>query len=219
ARLTKYNVGAGDWRRPIGATQVILVPGQVESDASLAWGAPGLRRNAELLQAVREANPGAWIVYKPHPDVVAGLRGQDGSLTVPLAEHCNEQVVDVPMAALLDRVDEVHTLTSLAGFEALLRGKKVVCYGLPFYAGWGLTDDRLPLPAGRRRRALTLDELVAGALLLYPCYLSRRTGRFTTAERTLDELCHWREQGVSRMPWWRRALRVVLGAWARWKGR
>jgi len=124
--------------------------------------------------------------------------------------------VDVPMAVLLDQVDEVHTLTSLAGFEALLRGKRVVCYGLPFYAGWGLTEDKLSFPTGRRGRKLHLDDLVAGALLLYPCYLSRQTGRFTTAERALTELLAWREQGVSHMPWWRQGLRVVLSIWSRW---
>lgn len=216
--FTKYNVGAGTWPRPAEAQRVILVPGQVESDASLAWGAPGIRRNVELLQAVRQANPDAYIVYKPHPDVVAGLR-RDGHAGENLAVWCDEQVINVPMAALLDQVDEVHTLTSLAGFEALLRGKKVVCHGLPFYAGWGLTTDMLPPPAGRRGRVLALEELVAGAMLLYPCYLSRRTGRFTTAEGTLDELLTWQRTGASRMPLWRRLLRTVLGAWAHWRER
>lgn len=217
-QVTKYNVGAGAWRRPPTATRVILVPGQVESDASLAWGAPGLRSNAALLQAVRTAHPNAWLLYKPHPDVVAGLRQEAGALEA-LAPWCDEVVVDVPMAALLDQVDEVHTLTSLTGFEALLRGRAVTCYGLPFYAGWGLTTDCLPLPPGRRGRRLALDELVAGALLLYPRYLSRRTGRFTIAETALDELVAWKQAGPGRLPPWRRLLRLGLQAWARYRGR
>ncbi len=75
----------------------------------------------------------------------------------------------VSTAALLSEIDELHTLTSLAGFEALLRGRRVVVYGRPFYAGWGLTTDLAQIDRGRR---LTLEELVAGALILYPA-LSR----------------------------------------------
>jgi len=41
---------------------------------------------------------------------------------------------------------------------------------VPFYAGWGLTTDLGQIPV-RRSRRLAIDELVAGALLLYPRYL------------------------------------------------
>jgi len=99
-------------------------------------------------------------------------------------------------------------LTSLAGFEALLRGKIVVVYGQPFYAGWGLTQDRVPL--ARRTRKLALDELVAGVLILYPAYVSRTTGRYTTPERALDELLAWRRASPPSLPLWRRLLRVGL---------
>ncbi|MTW22671.1 capsular polysaccharide biosynthesis protein [Allochromatium palmeri] len=206
--LTKYNVGTARWQRPVSAKRVILVPGQVESDASIRRGAPGIRRNLELLRAVREANPEAHVLYKPHPDVTAGLRA-GGEHESAARAWCDELIVDVPMATLLDGVDELHVLTSLAGFEALLRGKRVVCHGQPFYAGWGLTEDRLPL--ARRTRRLSLERLVAGALLLYPTYVSRVTGRFTTAERALDELLEWRARGA-RLAWWHRWLvRPVLG--------
>ncbi len=184
AGITKYNLGQASWRRPEGAARVILVPGQVESDASLAYGALGLKRNMQVLQAVREANPEAYVIYKPHPDVVAGAR-RVGEAEDRAEQWCDEVVTEVGMHALLDQVDEVHLLTSLTGFEALLRGKRVVCYGAPFYAGWGLTEDRLAMP--RRRRRLSLDALVAGVLIRYPTYVSRLTGHFTTPERVLDE--------------------------------
>jgi capsular polysaccharide export protein len=117
-------------------------------------------------------------------------------------------VPEIAMGELLRQVDEVHLLTSLAGFEALLRGKRVVCHGQPFYAGWGLTEDVLPV--SRRTRGLTLDELVAGVLILYPAYVSCTTGRFTSPERTLDELLAWRERSASALPWWRTGLRWLL---------
>lgn len=209
--LTKYNVGSGGWQRPAGIARVILVPGQVESDASIAYGAPGgicsVRRNMDLLRAVCEANPDAYVVYKPHPDVLAGLRTKGVDEDAAL-QWCDEQVVNVSMSEMLGQVDEVHVITSLAGFEALLRGKKVTCYGQPFYSGWGLTTDKAPLV--RRTRRLALDELVAGCLIVYPTYVSRVTRRFTTPERALDELLAWRAQGASTMPWWRKGLRFVL---------
>ncbi len=205
--LTKYNIGTGEWRRPKNLQRVILVPGQVEADASIALGALDIRTNLALLKTVRAHNPNAFILYKPHPDVVAGLRANTPDHD-ELADWCDDIAVDVSMAQLLLSVDEVHTITSLAGFEALLRGKKTVCYGLPFYAGWGLTEDAHSLE--RRTRRLTLDELVAGALILYPTYISRTTGRFTTPERTLDELLAWRETAGTAVPKWRHGIRLVL---------
>ncbi|HEY8357299.1 MAG TPA: capsular polysaccharide biosynthesis protein [Ramlibacter sp.] len=207
-RITKYNVGEGSWTRPPQARRVLLVPGQVESDASIALGSPQLRSNLALLQAVRAGNPDAYVLYKPHPDVVDGLR-QAGSQESEAVAICDEVVTGVPIEDLFAKVDEVHTLTSLSGFEALLRGLPVTVYGQPFYAGWGLTDDRCPI--ARRQRRLTLDELVAATLILYPTYVSRRTGRFTTPEHVLDELEEWRVHGATGMSGWRRARRAVVG--------
>jgi capsular polysaccharide export protein len=207
AGLTKYNVGASPWQRPERAGRVILVPGQVESDASIACGALGIKTNLGLLQAVRAANPDAYVLYKPHPDVVAGLRAQ-GMGGGEAARWYDEVVIDAPMGDLLREVDEVHCLTSLAGFEALLRGKPVTCHGQPFYSGWGLTHDKIPHP--RRTRRLTLDELVAGALIAYPLYFSRDGRHLATPEQALDDLLAWRARTGGGTPWWRRACRVVL---------
>lgn len=204
--ITKYNVGSGRWQRPADDRHVILVPGQVEDDASIAHGTRGIRRNIDLLQEVRRAHPEAYLVYKPHPDVLAKkrLRGKDEGRA---SEWCDEVVVDVPMHQLLAEVDELHVLTSLAGFEALLRGKRVVCHGSPFYAGWGLTEDRHPHP--RRTRRLALDELVAGTLIIYPTYVSRLTGAFTTPERALYELSHWDETRPAQDPLTIRIVRLM----------
>lgn len=207
AGLTKYNIGASPWRRPTRAGRVILVPGQVESDASIAYGAPGIKTNLSLLRAVREANPQAYVLYKPHPDVVAGLR-QQGTDENDAVCWCDEIVVDAPMGHLLCAVDEVHCLTSLAGFEALLRDKKVTCYGQPFYAGWGLTLDVVPIP--RRTRRLSLDELAAGALILYPRYMSRKRDALVSPEQALDELVEWQTRSGGGTVWWRKVFRIVL---------
>ncbi|WP_134497418.1 capsular polysaccharide biosynthesis protein [Microvirga pakistanensis] len=207
AKVTKYNVSAVSWTRPEIDKPVILVPGQVESDASIRFGAPATKTNLDLLRAVRAAHPDAYLVYKPHPDVIAGLRAK-GKDEDEAASLCDEIVTRADMAQMLDQVDEVHTLTSLTGFEALLRGVPVTCYGQPFYAGWGLTNDMVPVE--RRLRRLSLDELIAGCLILYPSYVSRVTGQFTTPERAVNELVTWRVAGNKPLPLWRRTLRPAL---------
>lgn len=210
--LTKYNVGQGTWYRPPGIRRVILVPGQVESDASIAYGAPGIRTNYDLLRAAREHDPDAFILYKPHPDVVAGLRAK-GTSEPDNFRWYDAMVSDVPMAALLKEVDEVHVMTSLSGFEALLRGKQVICYGQPFYAGWGLTVDRCPIP--RRVRRLSIDELVVGTLLLYPRYISLSRKSLVEAETVIRELAR-RRRTCPAIPGWlsgvyRAVLRLAVG--------
>jgi capsular polysaccharide export protein len=211
AELTKYNTGKGVWLRPKTAKRVILVPGQVESDASIQRGAIGIKTNLDLLKQARGENPDAYIIYKPHPDVVAGLR-IEGNGEADARGFCDEVVGDIAMSVLLNQVDEVHTLTSLTGFEALMRGKKVVAYGMPFYAGWGLTEDRAmsEAVAARRKRKLTLDQLVAAALILYPTYVSRETGRFSTAEVALRELLDWRDKRQTAPAVGQHILRFLL---------
>lgn len=206
-KLTKYNIGASKWQKPSGMGRVILVPGQVETDASLIYGAPAIRTNLELLKQVRKYYPKEYILYKPHPDVLAGLR-TSGSGEEDAGEWCDEIVKDVAMGDLLMAVDEVHVLTSLAGFEALLRGKSVTCYGQPFYSGWGLTKDIVPI--ARRVRRLSLTELVAGVLILYPIYLSRLSEDLISPEKAIDELLTWRKTSGVSLPWWRQCFRLIL---------
>jgi capsular polysaccharide export protein len=118
--------------------------------------------------------PDAFITYKPHPDVEAGHRV--GAIPRQVALRLADEIVqDQPIGALIELVDEVHVNTSLAGFEALLRGRAVVTHGVPFYAGWGVTRD-LGLMPSRRSAKRTVDELVAAVLLLYPRYLDPETG-------------------------------------------
>ena len=149
--------------------RLVLVPGQVEDDMSVKLGGGGLASNLELLRRARALEPDAEIWFRPHPDVDAGHR--KGTVRDDDALRCADRIVrGGSMARLLELVDAVQVLTSLTGFEALLRGREVTCHGTPFYAGWGLTRDLAPVPE-RRGRQLTLDQLVAAVLILYPRYL------------------------------------------------
>jgi len=164
--------------------KVILVTGQVEDDMSIKFGAFGLN-NSDLLKMVKEKNPNAYIIYKPHPDVLSGNRL--GHISKEITDICaNEIQTDISIDSCIAVSDEIHTLTSGAGFDALLRGKAVFTYGMPFYAGWGLTTDHRK--CDRRTRTLTLDELVASTLILFPRYISPKTGKFCEVEQTLKEL-------------------------------
>jgi capsular polysaccharide export protein len=185
--LTKYNLAPSETpERTDHAGRWILVPGQVEDDRSVRLGGGDVRGNLDLLARVRADNPDAHIIYKPHPDVEAGHRIGRVSRQDAL-RHADAYVANASIPALFEVVDEVCTLTSLAGFEALLRGLPVTAYGLPFYAGWGLTTDLGPA-SPRRRRKLDLDELTAGALILYPLYLDPETGRRCEPEALADRL-------------------------------
>ena len=155
AGVTKYNVGVQMPTSRPPDRRIVLVPGQVEDDASILRGCGDVRTNIALLERARAANADAWVIYKPHPDVEAGLRpGKvDGAVAGALAD---EIATGASADALLVVADEVWTLTSLMGFEALMRGKAVTCLGAPFYAGWGLTIDLGPAMSRRIARP-TLD--------------------------------------------------------------
>lgn len=187
---TKYNLtsaneaGVRDWiaaRRAEGR-EIVLVPGQVETDASLAYGSPLLRKNCALIDQVREDFPSAALIYKPHPDVVS--RNREAGET--RSDNADLVVDDISIATLYKLVDKVCVMTSLSGFEALIRGVDVVCYGQPFYSGWGLTDDRQPL--ARRQSQIDLATLVHHAMLAYPLYINWQTQSFCSAFTLLDQI-------------------------------
>jgi capsular polysaccharide export protein len=210
--LSKYNLTGDLPDLPQGHR--ILVPGQVEDDASIRCGTNEIRTNLDLLRTTRAANPDAVLVYKPHPDVEAGLR--PGAIDATAFADAIATSAD-PIALIL-ACDEVWTMTSLLGFEALLRGKPVTTLAAPFYAGWGLTRD-LGTPPLRRRQAAdghplprpTLDHLIHAALIGYPRYVDPVSRRPCPPEVVVERL-------ASPMPQPRRLrlLAKAQGALAGW---
>jgi capsular polysaccharide export protein len=182
--LSKYNLGGDLPELPEGRR--ILVAGQVEDDASIRLGAGAVNTNLGLLQAARAANPGAVILYKPHPDVEAGLR--PGAIPQDALEGLADAVLArADPIALLPHVAALWTMTSLLGFEALLRGTPVHTTGAPFYAGWGLTTDHGEIPPRRRARP-DLAGLVHATLIDYPRYRDPVSGRPCPVEVAIDRL-------------------------------
>lgn len=179
--ISKYNLGGDTLSLPEGPR--VLVVGQVEDDASIRCGAGDISTNLDLLKAARAARPDAILIYKPHPDVEAGLRKGAFDAT----ELADVVATQADISALLSEVQELWTMTSLTGFEALLRGIKVVTTGAPFYAGWGLTTDLGDMPP-RRRAEPTIAGLVHATLIDYPRYFDPKTGLACTVEVAVKRL-------------------------------
>lgn len=186
-KVSKYNVGDASNTQFVEQLQAIrqakptasvhLVVGQVEDDASVQNCTSQIKTNAQLLQRVRADYPDAIVIYKPHPDVEAGLR--TGKIDEPILACADLVASHIAMPECLNHAGVVHTISSLTGFEALLRGVPVVCYGLPFYAGFGLTHDVIEpdnepkltaLTRRQRSKPLDLYGLVYATLIEYPVY-------------------------------------------------
>ncbi|MCH1930194.1 capsular polysaccharide biosynthesis protein [Shewanella sp. A25] len=204
ADINKYNLAShGPYQPPATDKLRLLVVGQVDGDASTVTGSAVIQNNEQLLLAVREAFPDAWIVYKPHPDVVAGNR--EGRVSEHCMQNCvDEYLTNITLNELYPNIDAMHTMTSLSGFEALIRGVKVVTWGQPFYAGWGLTHDMHP--ANDRLCQRSLAELVYITLVTYPIYIDWDTGLHSTPEWMIEKFATRKADAslqVSRLRRWR----------------
>ena len=193
--LSKYNLGGKFKKTDLinykPKQQIILIPGQVEDDASIKKGCVDINTNKALIKAVRDKNPDAFLIYKPHPDVISGNRKGKVEESVTDAS-CDLVLIDASITDCLSAVDEVHTMTSLVGFEALIRDLKVVCYGIPFYSCWGLTEDFHKVE--RRTRKLKLNELIHATLIDYPLYMDWETSILTTPEVVVEQIKQQIEQ-------------------------
>lgn len=196
AGLSKYNIRG---QPPAGwptDRPVLLVVGQVENDKSILLGCePDLSTNSALVEAARRDHPDAFLVYRNHPDVLAGNR--PGRLHHSALEAVDASGDGLDIIDCLNACSRVATLTSLTGFEALMRSKAVSTYGRPFYAGWGLTDDRLRFE--RRTRRPTADHLVLAALIRYPLYITP-DGWPCEAEDLVEALIAARDRPVQPPP-------------------
>lgn len=200
--VSKYNVGTVQPFTPPGdGRSLVLVVGQVDGDASILTGSPVIRSNEQLLWAVRAARPEAHILFKPHPDVVAGNRA--GAISAECLASCvDSQVLDLGLTSLYPHVDELHTMTSLSGFEALVQGVKVTTWGQPFYSGWGLTEDIHP--AERRQRTLPLAALVYLTLVAYPRYIDWQSGLWMSPEQLIRQLAVQGNSSSQKASRWQR---------------
>ncbi|MGK0444636.1 MAG: capsular polysaccharide export protein [Bermanella sp.] len=203
SNITKYNVESSSdvaqFVTQANGKEIVLVTGQFQQDLSMQFGAHNICDNLTLLQQVKADFPHAFVIYKEHPDVYSGVR--PGRIDeVKVFEYADAYVTDTSLTDLFSITQRLCTICSLAGFEALTRGLAVTTYGLPFYGGWGLTDDKCDFP--RRTRMRTIEELAYIALVLYGRYVNWNTRQITTVESTINTLVCDRPQTMQLKTSW-----------------
>lgn len=187
--LSKYNhqpIRAFRPKRP--SNRNILVIDQSYNDFSVILGGAGDVTFSRMIDDALNENPGADVYVKVHPDSLAGKREGRSGYFDDYAGHPRVTFIAEPInpICLIEPFDEVHVVTSQFGLEALLQGKQVVCHGLPFYAGWGLTVDRLRCE--RRTRILSSEELFHNVYQIYTLYVNPETNRHASLEEAMDWL-------------------------------
>lgn len=170
--ISKYN-HSPDFADSLPESYVLVVD-QTFGDLSVSLGLANQSSFAAMLAAALVENPDKAIVIKTHPDIFShGARGW-----LPINSQTDHQITvigkDCHAASLLRSASKVYAVTSLMGFEALLWGKPVRCFGMPFYAGWGLTEDELSPPS--RRGAASLEGLVHAAFVVQSRYVDPASG-------------------------------------------
>lgn len=170
--LSKYN-HARDYIGDLPA-QYVLVADQCHGDLSVTMGDANGSSFAAMLNAALADWPDHRVLVKVHPDVLTHRRA--GWLGAQALAHPRVAVIadGCHPVRLIRGAAAVYTVTSLIGFEALLHGRTVRCFGRPFYAGWGLTQDAMP--ASERRRGARIEDLVHAAMIDAGRYVDPRGG-------------------------------------------
>ncbi len=211
ARVSKYN-HARETAPPIDGPFVLVVD-QTFGDASIAYGMASAPSFARMLEAALDEHPDLPVLLKTHPDVIAGRkRAHFDALTPGQAARVTLLAANAHPPALLEAAAAVYVVTSQMGFEALLRGRPVRTFGMPFYAGWGLTQDELAAPERRRTpHAVPLADLVHATLVDYVRYIDPETRQRCAPERAIE----W--MGLQRRMRERFAPQVQAVAFSQWK--
>lgn len=173
--IIKYNISKYNHSKDLSDNyfseneEKILVIVQIEEDKSLKYGLTNNFTLDDLVKIALEENPDSKIYIKIHPDEIL----KDNYNIKFKNDRCKIISEDLNSISLLKNFEKVYTRTSQMGFEAILLGKKCVCFGMPFYAGWGITDDRVLCP--RRKRELVVEEVFAASYILYTKYMNPYT--------------------------------------------
>ena len=190
--LTKYN------HQPIFTPEIgrkgrekVLVVDQSYGDMSVLKGLADETTFKTMLETAIKENPDADIIVKTHPDTMTGKKG--GYYT-ELKEHDNIYLQKTPInpISLIKYVDKVYVCSTQLGFEALMCGKEVHTFGMPFYAGWGLTVDAQT--CNRRHNTRTLEEIFYIAYIMYSYYVNPNTNKVCEIEDAIDYLLKLREE-------------------------
>ncbi|MFK4770537.1 glycosyltransferase [Rhizobium sp. ZW T2_16] len=192
-RLTKYNRNAGKGASVSLEPGAVVVIDQTPHDASIRFGGAEKRTITDMVTAAVRENPNATVYFKRHPDNVKTNRN-----ILPTTARVKLLPDDADITQVLDQCASVYVVSSQVGFEALLREKKVVTFGMPFYAGWGLTEDRQPI--ARRTRIRTKEELFHAACIDMSVYVNPMSGELIEIEDAFNLVQSMRATELSSPP-------------------
>lgn len=190
-KLTKYN------HQPIYVPEVgrkgrrkVLVVDQSYGDFAIRKGWGSEQTFMDMLETAKKENPDADILVKTHPDAMTGMRT---GYYDNVKEEGNVYRVTIPINpySLMEQVDKVYVCSTQLGFEALMAGKDVYVAGMPFYAGWGLTEDRQVNPRRTNRRSL--EEVFYIFYMMYTHWVDVKTGKPCTIDQAIANLIELRE--------------------------
>ncbi|MGL4675815.1 MAG: capsular polysaccharide biosynthesis protein, partial [Wohlfahrtiimonas sp.] len=218
--LSKYNHIPTAWPANLvvdETRQNVLIIDQTAGDMALTYGGVTADTFVAMVEAAKAENPDAILWIKIHPDVLTGKK--QGHLTEYLSDD-NVRVLseNINPITLLEKMDRVYTATSQMGFEACMMKKDVVVFGVPWYSGWGLTDDRhadiVQLKVENRRRSASLEEVFAASYLQYCRYLNPYTNErgniFDVIHYLVDMQRHTEllsgEIWCVGLSWWKRKI-------------
>ena len=198
-KISKYN------HQPIFTPKIgrdgvnkVLVIDQSYGDFSIIRGMADESTFEKMLKSAIEDNPESDILVKTHPDTIAGKKAEKNGYYQELKEHDNIYKVTFPINpySLLEVCDKVYVCSSQFGLEALMAGKEVHVFGMPFYAGWGLTIDAQHLE--RRTNKRTLEELFYIFYCMYTHWVDPDKGCETTIDAVIDKMIRLRTEYKSR---------------------
>jgi capsular polysaccharide export protein len=189
-KLSKYNNQPDDSIviKSLG-NNLVLVIDQTRADQSLVKGMVPDNVFETMISDALAENPSSTIVFKIHPQSLAENRIPSITRNEPRLRVLSQNINPI---SLLERVGKVYVATSQLGFEALMCGKEVKVYGMPFYAGWGLTTDVLSNP--RRKRKLTIEEIFFIVYCVYSKYVNLATEKECTIDEAIDYLIQTRDK-------------------------
>lgn len=182
--ISKYNYAPDiDSNYFLDNEKRVLIIAQSAGDSSLKYGRGYEYSTDDIIKAAIQENKDSRIYLKIHPDVLTGKKLSDIDIS-NISQDIKIITDDVNPISLLKHFSKVYVKTSGMGFESLLVGCECVCFGMPFYAGWGITDDRLKCE--RRERKLKVEEVFAGAYILYTKYCNPDDKKVSNIFNTLQ---------------------------------
>lgn len=191
--LTKYNaqpIITPNYGRP--GKKKILVVDQKYSDMSITLGMANKKTFSDMLNHAKATNPDADILIKSHPDFIYGkLQSYYNKNNI---NYSNVYFITEPInpISLIQYCDKVYVCSTQFGFESLMCGKETHVFGMPFYAGWGLTHDNIKLD--RRTNKRTLEEIFYIAYIEYSYYVNPNTGKQCEIEEAMEYLVNLRNE-------------------------